>query len=164
LFLTALILMAAASVGTQSTETQRLVITRNGSRAMERGPEANFTGDVRIERLFDAVDSSHASGGFVTFAPGARTAWHSHPAGQILIVTTGTGRVQVWGQQVEEIRAGDVVRIPAGVKHWHGASPGASMTHLGITEVRDGTAVQWMEKVSDEQYSAAVSSPQQGSA
>ena len=110
------------------------------------------------------VDSSHSSGGFVTFAPGARTAWHSHPAGQILIVTTGTGRVQLWGQPIEEIRAGDVVRIPAGVKHWHGASPRASMTHLGITEVRDGTAVQWMEKVTDEQYSAAVPGPQQGSA
>jgi len=163
-FVTTVALMASVSAGTQSAETQRLVITREGSRAVERAPEANFTGDVRVERLFEAVDASHSSGGFVTFAPGARTAWHSHPAGQILIVTTGTGRVQVWGQQVEEIRAGDVVRIPAGVKHWHGASPGASMTHLGITEVRDGAAVQWMEKVSDEQYSAAVSSPQQGSA
>ena len=101
---------------------------------------------------------SHSSGGFVTFAPGARTAWHSHPAGQILIVTAGTGRVQLWGHPIQEIRAGDVVRIPAGVKHWHGASPHASMTHLGITEVRDGTAVQWMEKVTDEQYSAAVPS------
>ena len=99
--------------------------------------------------------------GFVTFAPGARTAWHSHPGGQILIVTAGTGRVQLWGQPIEEIRAGDVVRIPAGVKHWHGASPRASMTHLGITEQRDGTAVQWMEKVSDEQYNGALSSPQQ---
>jgi 4-carboxymuconolactone decarboxylase len=88
----------------------------------------------------------------VTFAPGARTAWHSHPGGQILIVTAGSGRVQLWEQPIEEIQAGDVVRIPAGVKHWHGASPGTSMTHLGITEQRDGTAVQWMEKVSDEQY------------
>ena len=163
-FVTTVALMASVSAGTQSAETQRLVITREGSRAVERAPEANFTGDVRVERLFEAVDASHSSGGLVTFAPGARTAWHSHPAGQILIVTTGTGRVQAWGQQVEEIRAGDVVRIPAGVKHWHGASPGAPMTHLGITEVRDGAAVQWMEKVSDEQYSAAVSSPQQGGA
>ncbi len=163
-FLTTLVLLASASAGTQSTNNQRLVITRDGSRAVERGPEAKFIGDVRVERLFEAVAPSHSSGGFVTFAPGARTAWHSHPAGQILIVTTGTGRVQLWGQPIEEIRAGDVVRIPAGVKHWHGASPHASMTHLGITEVRDGTAVQWMEKVNDEQYSAAVSSPQQGSA
>jgi 4-carboxymuconolactone decarboxylase len=96
----------------------------------------------------------------VTFAPGARTAWHSHPGGQILIVTAGTGRVQVWGHPIEEIRVGDVVRIPAGVKHWHGASPNASMSHLGITEQRDGTAVQWMEKVSDEQYNGALANPQ----
>jgi len=163
-FLTTVVLMASVSVGTQSTETQKLVIAREGSRAIERAPETNFTGDVRVERLFEAIDASHSSGGFVTFAPGARTAWHSHPAGQILIVTTGTGRVQLWGQAIEEIRAGDVVRIPAGVKHWHGASPRAPMTHLGITEVRDGTAVQWMEKVNDEQYGAAVSSPQPGSA
>ena len=102
--------------------------------------------------LFEALDPSHASGGSVTFEPGARTAWHSHPGGQILIVTAGTGRVQRWGDPIEEIRAGDVVRIPAGQKHWHGASPQASMTHIAITEHRDGTRVQWMEKVSDEQY------------
>ena len=143
---------------------QTLVVTRDGSRAVAPGPDANFTGDVRVERLFEAVEPSHASGAFVTFAPGARTAWHSHPAGQILMVTAGTGRVQLWGQPIEEIRAGDVVRIPAGVKHWHGASPSGSMTHLGITEVHDGAAVRWMEKVTDGQYSAAVSSPQQGSA
>ena len=104
--------------------------------------------------LFEALDPSHASGGSVTFEPGARTAWHSHPRGQILIVTAGTGRVQRWGDPIEEIRAGDVVRIPAGQKHWHGASPQASMTHIAITEHRDGTAVEWMEKVSDEQYNA----------
>jgi 4-carboxymuconolactone decarboxylase len=93
----------------------------------------------------------------VTFAPGARTAWHSHPAGQILIVTAGIGRVQLWDRPIEEIQAGDVVRIPAGVKHWHGASPRRSMAHLGITEQRDGTAVHWMEEVSDEQYNGALS-------
>jgi len=95
----------------------------------------------------------------VTFPPGGRTAWHSHPGGQILIVTAGTGRVQVWGHPIDEIRVGDVVKIPAGVKHWHGASSNASMSHLGITEQRDGTAVQWMEKVSDEQYNGALASP-----
>jgi quercetin dioxygenase-like cupin family protein len=110
--------------------------------------------------LFEAVDPSHASGGSVTFEPGARTAWHSDPRGQILIVTAGTGRVQRWGDPIEEIRQGDVVRIPAGQKHWHGASPQASMTHIAITEHRDGTAVQWMEKVSDEQYKGAPVSPQ----
>ena len=92
-----------------------------------------------VEMLFEALDPSHASGGSVTFEPRARTAWHSHPRGQILIVTAGTGRVQLWGGPIEEIRAGDVVRIPAGQKHWHGASPQASMTHIAMTEHRDGT-------------------------
>jgi 4-carboxymuconolactone decarboxylase len=152
------VLLACASTGAQPAGAPTLVIKRTGSRAIERAPEANFTGDVRVERLYDAVDPSHSSGGFVTFAPGARTAWHSHPGGQILLVTAGTGRVQLWGQPIEEIGPGDVVRIPAGVKHWHGASPRASMTHLGVTEQRDGTAVRWMEKVSDGQYNGAVSS------
>jgi 4-carboxymuconolactone decarboxylase len=143
---------------------QSSVITRGGARPVERAPEANFTGDVRIERLFDATVPSHSSGAFVTFAAGARTAWHSHPAGQILIVTAGTGRVQVWDQPVQEIRVGDVVRIPAGAKHWHGASPQASMTHLGITEVLDGAAVQWMEKVTDAQYNRAVPTRPQSNA
>ena len=156
-----LVLVASASTGAQSTGAPTLLITRAGSRAIERAPEANFTGNVRVERLYDAVDPSHSSGGFVTFAPGARTAWHSHPGGQILLVTAGTGRVQLWDQPIEEIGAGDVVRIPAGIKHWHGASPRVSMTHLGITEQRDGTAVRWMEKVSDEQYNGVLSSPQQ---
>ena len=132
-----------------------MVITRGGSRAVRPGPAENFTGGARVEMLFEALDPSHASGGSVSFEPGARTAWHSHPRGQILIVTAGTGRVQRWGEPIEEIRAGDVVRIPAGQKHWHGASPQASMTHIAITEHRDGTAVQWMEKVSDEQYNGA---------
>ena len=102
--------------------------------------------------LFEGVDHSGASGGSVTFEPGARTAWHSHPGGQILIVTAGTGRVQRWGGPIEEIRTGDVVRIPAGQKHWHGASPQASMTHIAITEFQNGKNVDWLEKVSDEQY------------
>ena len=147
--LTTIALIAAASL-----EAQKIDVTRGGSRAVRPGPAANFTGDVRVEMLFEALDPSHASGGTVTFAPGARTAWHSHPRGQILIVTAGIGRVQRWDQPVEEIRAGDVVRIPAGAKHWHGASPHASMTHIAMTEHRDGTAVQWMEKVSDEQYNS----------
>jgi 4-carboxymuconolactone decarboxylase len=138
-----------------STEAQTMVITRAGSRAVRPGPEANFTGAVRVEMLFEALDPSHASGGSVTFEPGARTAWHTHPRGQILIVTAGVGRVQRWGDPIDEIRTGDVVRIAAGQKHWHGASPAASMTHIAISEHRDGTVVQWMEKVSDEQYSGA---------
>jgi len=155
---------AAQSPAAQSAAIQTLVISRAGSRPIEAAPEANFTGDVRVERLYPAVDPSHSSGGIVNFAPGARTAWHSHPGGQILIVTAGTGRVQIWGQPIQEIRAGDVVTIPAGVKHWHGAAPNASMSHLGITEQRDGTAVQWMEKVGDEQYGGALASPQQAPA
>jgi 4-carboxymuconolactone decarboxylase len=142
------------------TEAQTIVITRGGSRAVRPGPAENFTGGVRVEMLFEAVDPSHASGGSVAFEPGARTAWHSHPGGQILVVTAGTGRVQQWGGPIEEIQAGDVVRIPAGQKHWHGASPHASMTHLAITEPRDGTSVQWMEKVSEEQYNGAPASPE----
>ncbi len=138
------------------TEAQTIVITRGGSRAVRPGPAENFTGGVRIEMLFEATTPSHASGGSVAFEAGARTAWHSHPGGQILIVTAGTGRVQQWGGPIEEIQVGDVVRIPAGQKHWHGASPHASMTHLAITEPRDGTSVQWMEKVSDEQYNGAL--------
>ena len=154
--LTTLALLAPAS-----TEAQTMVISRGGSRAVRAAPPENFTGSVRVEMLFEALDPSHASGGSVTFEPGARTAWHSHPRGQILIVTAGTGLVQPWGGRIEEIRAGDVVRIPAGQKHWHGASPQASMTHIAMTEHRDGTAVEWMEKVSDAQYNAAAS-PQQG--
>jgi 4-carboxymuconolactone decarboxylase len=151
-------LTATALLASASAEAQSVTITRDGSRAVRSGPAENFTGNVRVEMLFEALDPSHASGGSVSFEPGARTAWHSHPRGQILIVTAGTGRVQRWGDPIEEIRAGDVVRIPAGEKHWHGASPRAAMTHLAITEHRDGTAVQWMEKVSDDQYNGSTRS------
>jgi 4-carboxymuconolactone decarboxylase len=119
---------SVALLAPMPTEAQTVAITRAGSRPVQAGPTENFTGSARVERLFDAVDPSHAGGGSVTFEPGARTAWHSHPRGQILIVTAGTGRVQGWGGPVEEIRTGDVVRIPAGQKHWHGGSPRASMT------------------------------------
>jgi 4-carboxymuconolactone decarboxylase len=129
-----------------STETQ-MIITRGGSRAVRPGPAANFTGEVRVEMLFEAIDPAPASGSSVTFEPGARAAWHTHPQGQILIITASIGRVQRWGDPIEEVRAGDVVRVPAGQKHWHGASPQVSMTRFAITEHRDGTAVQWMEKV-----------------
>ncbi len=153
--LATMVLLASAP-----THAQTLVIVRDGSRPVRSGPPQNFTGGVRVEMLFEALDPSHASGGSVTFEPGARTAWHSHPRGQILIVTSGTGRVQRWGDPIEEIRQGDTVRIPAGQKHWHGASPQASMTHIAISEHRDGTTVQWMEKVSDEQYKAVPASRQ----
>lgn len=131
-------------------EAQSLIISRGGSRPVRLAPAQHFTGTVRVEMLFEAVDPSDASAGTVTFEAGARTAWHSHPRGQTLIVTAGIGRVQRWGDPIEEIRAGDVVRIPAGQKHWHGAAPRASMTHIAITEHRDGTTVQWREPVTDE--------------
>jgi 4-carboxymuconolactone decarboxylase len=149
-----------AVIGSASVEAQTIVITRGGSRTIGSGPATNFTGEVQVDRLFEALPPLHASGGSVTFEPGARTAWHSHPAGQILIVTAGTGRVQAWGGPIEEIQTGDVVKIRAGQKHWHGASPTASMTHIAITEPRDGTAVKWMEHVSDEQYDGAVPAAQ----
>ncbi len=154
--LTTMALLASAS-----TEAQTIVVTRGGSRDVRPAPAENFTGGVRVEALFEAVDPSHASGASVMFEPGARTAWHSHPRGQIFIVSAGTGRVQAWGGPIQEIRAGDVVRTAAGQKHCHGASPQASMTHIAITEHRDGTRVQWMEKVSDEQYNQPTAESEQ---
>ena len=154
-------LTMVALLASLSAEAQTIAVTRGGSRAVRPAPEENFTGGVRVEMLFEALEPSHASGGSVTFEPDARTAWHSHPRGQILIVTAGTGRVQRWGDPIQEIRAGDVVRIAAGQKHWHGAAPDASMTHIAISEHRDGSVVQWMEKVSDEHYNGSPLSAQE---
>ena len=127
-------------------------IKRIGSQASNKGPADWFTGTVRIDPLFQAKDPARAVGNSVTFDPGARTAWHTHPLGQTLIVTAGCGRTQRWGGPVEEIRPGDVVLIAPGEKHWHGATPTTAMTHIAIQEQLDGKAVDWMEKVSDEQY------------
>jgi 4-carboxymuconolactone decarboxylase len=154
-------LMMVIQVASSSAMAQKLTIARGGSRAVSAAPAENFTGNARVEGLFEALDPSHVSGGTVAFEPGARTAWHAHPRGQILIVTAGTGRVQGWGEPIEEVRAGDVVRIAAGQKHWHGASPGTSMAHIAITEHRDGSRVQWLEKVSDQQYNGPIKSEQQ---
>jgi quercetin dioxygenase-like cupin family protein len=129
-----------------------LTISRQGSRPPGQGAPENFTGSVKVDFLFAAAESTRASGAYVTFSPGARTAWHTHPLGQTLVVTAGVGRVQRWGGPIEEVRPGDVVRIPPGVKHWHGAAPTTTMTHLAIQEHLDGKVVDWMEKVSDEQY------------
>jgi quercetin dioxygenase-like cupin family protein len=131
---------------------QTFTITRVGSQPSNKGPAQFFTGSVRVDPLFAANAPSRTSGGLVTFEPGARSAWHTHPVGQILIVTAGKGLVQRWGGPVEEIRPGDVVRIPPGVKHWHGASPTTGMSHIAIQEAVDGKNVDWMEPVSDEQY------------
>lgn len=127
-------------------------IRRSGSQPSVRGPAEWFTGTVRIDPLFEAALPARASAAVVTFEPGARTAWHTHPLGQALVVTSGLGRVQRWGGPVEEIRPGDVVVIQPGEKHWHGASPAAAMTHIAIQEKLDGKAVDWLEHVSAEQY------------
>ena len=127
-------------------------IQRAGTQPSNTGPAEYFTGTVRLDPLFTAQDPARASGAAVTFEPGARTAWHTHPLGQTLIVTAGLGLVQREGGPVEEIRPGDVVWFPPGEKHWHGASPTTAMTHLAIQEAQDGKAVDWLEKVSDDQY------------
>jgi quercetin dioxygenase-like cupin family protein len=127
-------------------------IKRAGSQPSGKGPADWFTGTVRIDPLFAASPPARAAGAAVTFEPGARTAWHTHPLGQTLIVTAGSGLVQRERGPIEEIRPGDVVWFPAGEKHWHGASPTTAMTHVAIQEALDGKAVDWMEKVTDEQY------------
>lgn len=142
-------LLLSASCFAQTTE---LMIQRAGSQPSTRGPDDRFTGTVRVDPLFPARDPGRMSAGSVTFEPGARSAWHAHPFGQILIVTSGVGRVQQWGGTVQEIRPGDVVWIPPGVKHWHGAGPTTAMNHIAIQEALNGVAVDWMERVSDEQY------------
>jgi quercetin dioxygenase-like cupin family protein len=127
-------------------------ITRSGARPSGEGPAAYFTGRVRIDPLLEAPEPARLRSAHVTFEPGARTAWHTHPLGQMLIVTLGLGWVQREGGPIEEIRPGDVVWVPPGEKHWHGASPDVAMSHVAIQEALNGSAVDWLEKVSDEQY------------
>jgi quercetin dioxygenase-like cupin family protein len=134
---------------------QKMDIKRSGSQASGKGPAEYFTGAARVDPLFEAQDPARARGSSVTFEPGARTAWHTHPLGQTLIVTVGCGLVQRWGGPIVEIRPGDVIWFPPGEKHWHGATPTTAMTHIAIQEHLDGKTVDWMEKVSDEQYRAA---------
>jgi quercetin dioxygenase-like cupin family protein len=129
-------------------------IQKSGSQPSTKGSSEYFTGTVRIDPLFQTPEPARASGASVTFEPGARTAWHTHPLGQTLIVTAGLGWVQQWGEQIQEIRPGDVVSIPPGQKHWHGATATTTMTHTAIQEHLDGKPVDWLEQVSDEQYQA----------
>jgi quercetin dioxygenase-like cupin family protein len=146
----------AADTATPTVPTERrnetMQITRGGSQPSRKGPAEYFTGTVRVDPLFQAPEPARVSGGSVTFEPGARSAWHTHPLGQTLIITAGLGWVQREGGPIEEVRPGDVVWFPPGLKHWHGATPTTAMTHIAIQEALNGRNVDWMEKVSDEQY------------
>jgi quercetin dioxygenase-like cupin family protein len=146
------ILLAQVEAPSPQTQQVNMEIKRIGSQPSVKGPEDWFTGTVRIDPLFQPNAPARTSGASVTFEPGARTAWHTHPLGQTLIVTAGCGRAQREGGSIEEIHPGDVVWFPPGVKHWHGATPTTAMTHIAIQEALDGMVVDWMEKVSDEQY------------
>ena len=161
LVITAIVLAGSALAPHASAGIDRSAfpeISRNGTRPSGTGPAEHFTGSVRIDPLFDAVEPTRASAALVTFEPGARSAWHSHPLGQKLIVMAGVGLTQVEGGPVEKIRPGDVVWCPPGVKHWHGASPTTAMSHIAVQEAKDGKVVDWMEHVTDEQYRAATRS------
>jgi quercetin dioxygenase-like cupin family protein len=128
-------------------------VIRSGAQPSGKGSADYFTGPVRLDPLFRVQHASFVSGGLVTFEPGSRSAWHTHPLGQVLIVTAGLGWVQQWGGSVQEMRPGDIVRIPPGVKHWHGATATTAVTHIAIQEELNGKNVEWLEKVSDAQYS-----------
>jgi quercetin dioxygenase-like cupin family protein len=147
------ILRLQANASTERKEL-KMEIKRSGSQPSSKGPADWFTGTVRLDPLFEAPAPARVRGASVTFEPGARTAWHTHPLGQTLIVTAGCGRARREGGPIEEIRPGDVVWIPPNEKHWHGAAPTTAMTHIAIQEALDGKAVDWMEKVTDEQYRA----------
>ncbi|MET4617358.1 4-carboxymuconolactone decarboxylase [Stenotrophomonas sp. 2619] len=155
--------VAAPFAGAVDPPTQQ--ITRAGTQSSVAGPAATFVGKVRVDPLFPADEEVQASSAYVSFEPGARSAWHTHPAGQRLVVTSGVGLTQEWGKPVQQIHVGDVVVCPAGVKHWHGAAPHSAMTHLAVTGVVDGKSVAWLEQVSDDQYreaSAGIHAPVAG--
>ena len=147
-FLSAFLFIATAF----AQSNQSIVVTRFGSAPAVKASEEYFTGTAYVDSRFEAAAPARTAGGTVVFEPGARTAWHTHPLGQILIVTEGIGWVGSWDGSVQEIKIGDIVRIPAGVKHWHGASPSFGMTHIAIAEALEGKTVEWMEKVEDQQY------------
>ncbi len=130
-------------------------IKKNGTQPSGRGPADYFTGVVRIDPLFQAPDPARVAGACVTFEPGARTAWHTHPLGQTLVVVSGCGRAQRWGGPIEEIKPGDVIWFAPDEKHWHGAAPTTAMTHIAVQERQDGRTVDWLEHVTDEQYTAS---------
>jgi quercetin dioxygenase-like cupin family protein len=150
----AILLLSGAITGIAVAQTgaQQITITPSAKQKVIAGSPERFTGSVRVQSLFGPSDPSRTSGGAVTFQPGARSAWHTHPLGQILIVTNGEGWLQQWGAPVQVIRKGDVVWIPPGVSHWHGATPTSAMTHIAVQESLNGIAVNWLEQVTNEQY------------
>ncbi len=154
LFVLCLLFTGGMTMFQAHAETRGQIVIPGGSRPSSAAPKQNFTGNVRVDPVFDAQAPQRVYGAYVTFEPGARTNWHTHPLGQTLIVTFGTGLTQEWGGPIQVIRQGDVVLCPPNVKHWHGAAPNNAMTHLAIGERLDGNSVTWMEKVTDEQYNA----------
>ncbi|MBB4730697.1 (R)-mandelonitrile lyase [Xanthomonas arboricola] len=154
LFATAMSLSMMAAVTPGGEEQQAIRVSKAGGAASAAGPADYFTGKVRIDAPFLADAPARVGGATVTFEPGARTAWHTHPLGQTLIVTAGAGRVQEWGKPAQQIRPGDIVWIPPGVKHWHGANATVAMSHIAIAEAQDGSPVTWLEQVSEAQYAA----------
>lgn len=146
--------VAGGALAQSNAPTAVQEISRAGTQASAAGPDEFFTGHVRVDPVWAADAKLPTSGHWVTFEPGARSAWHTHPAGQRLVVVSGVGLTQEWGKPVQVIRPGDVVACPPGVKHWHGAGPTTAMTHLAVTDCAGSSNVQWMEKVSDEQYNA----------
>lgn len=150
--LAALLLSGLAQAQQQAALATAQRITRSGTVAAIAGPAENFTGRVRVDPLTGANESINASTAYVTFEPGARSAWHTHPQGQYLVVTAGAGLTQEWSKPLQQLHVGDVVWCPPGVKHWHGATPTTALTHIAITGNQGGKSVQWEEKVSDEQY------------
>ena len=144
--------ISLALLGVAPAYAQKMEISPNGSRPSSKGAAEYFTGSVIVEPIFGVKAGMQSTGGLVTFEPGARSAWHTHPAGQMLIVTSGTGWVQEWNGQKREIKPGDVIWTPPGVRHWHGATATNAMSHLAVQESVDGKNVEWMEQVSDDQY------------
>ncbi|WP_431221993.1 (R)-mandelonitrile lyase [Serratia sp. L9] len=155
LAIVAVSLLLSVSVVYSKENSPVITVMQSGTTPSVKGPSEYFTGTVRIDSPFQGTDPARVGGATVTFEPSARTAWHTHPLGQTLIVTAGLGLVQEWGVPVREIRPGDIVWIPAGVKHWHGAAPETAMSHIAIAEAKEGKVVDWMEQVTDEQYAPA---------
>lgn len=154
-FALASVLIPAAAIASGPAPDQTMLVVRNGEQPSINGPATSFVGSARIDPLFPARAPSRVSAGYVNFQPGARSMWHTHPLGQTLVVTTGTGWVQQAGGKKQLIKPGDVIWTPPGVKHWHGATATTGMTHMAIQEALDGKNVEWLEPVSEAQYEAA---------